>query len=106
MILAEATDRDVAHFISEHYNLLRWIFRICRLSAQKTTKFYRDEEKAYGDILHKIQEKNLCDDYEGTYNYLKVTLMTLEVTPGIIKVDTWDDIDNVQIGTGGCPFMK
>lgn len=101
-----ATDQEFAHFISEHYTLFRWVFKITNLMARKTVEHYRDEESAYAALLISLNKKGLCGDVEGTRQALKGTLMTLEINSGPVLVTEEFGEDAFRHGFNMCPFSR
>lgn len=106
--MVKTTDKDMAHFLSEHYELLKWVFKLCNLLSRKTVEFYRDEKSAYAHTVSQLNDKNLYGNVEGTKQALKSSLMTMEISGGPVDVkDTWDDESNFKHGFNtGCPFMN
>lgn len=100
----QTTDQDAAHFISEHYDLLKWVFRICNLMSKKTIEYYRDEAAAYAGLIAALNDKNLVGDYEATKKALKGQLMKLEITGGVVDIKDPLGDENFKAGFSQCPL--
>lgn len=103
--MAQPTDKDVAHFLSENWELLRWVFKIVRVMTYKSTAHYRDEKSAYGSVITAIREAGLCGDYEKTRQSLKMLLMKWEMMTPMTDYRGKDE-DEFRPVSMGCPFMR
>lgn len=103
----QTTDKDMAHFLSEHYDLLKWVFKLCNLMSRKTVRHYRDENSAYIDLISKLNDAGACGDPTKTKGLLKRALMILEIQEGPVNVkDSLEDEGFKHGFNTGCPFMN
>ena len=75
----KTTDREMANFISEHGDLSNLLTDLSREVSKNSLKWKGQPQKVREDAIANMNDRGLCNDYEGCLKYLNSTILAVKV---------------------------